>query len=404
MINKRILAVIGAGFGDEGKGLAVDHFCSVGEGCLVVRHNGGAQAGHTVKSGEKRFVFHQLSSGSFRRADTYMAETFLPDLFKIEEEISGFAAVSGHIPVIFGNVGACITIIDDVLLNMALETSRGKNRHGSCGMGINEAVLRSEAGFGITLGEVCGMSAEALERRLSQIRREYVYPRLSALGLDDAGEYSQLIRSARVTENAAEGILRGAEYITPSYGLRELAGGRERIVFEGAQGLLLDSENKRFSPHVTASRTGIRNPMDICRGSGLELDTAVYVMRSYVTRHGAGPLPCECEPGELGEIVPDKTNVENQWQGRLRYGFYESAEELAERISGDLSDWKGRAELFITHLNETRGRVKFRNGDIPAQRLYRDKAFGGRIDGGYLSYSEAEEPLASGSLPCRAAE
>ena len=190
--------MIGAGFGDEGKGLAVDHFCSVGEGCLVVRHNGGAQAGHTVKSGEKRFVFHQLSSGSFRRADTYMAETFLPDLFKIEEEISGFAAVSGHIPVIFGNVGACITIIDDVLLNMALETVRGAGRHGSCGMGINEAVLRSAARcdfrsteqsnfrsarqpdlpFRITLGEVKGGSAESLFAHLRRNRREYLPERI----------------------------------------------------------------------------------------------------------------------------------------------------------------------------------------------------------------------------------
>lgn len=392
MTDKKIIAVIGAGFGDEGKGLAVDYFCSIGDGCLVVRHNGGAQAGHTVESGGKRFVFHQLSSGSFRRADTYMAETFLPDLFKLEDEISGFYAVSGHIPVIFGDVGARITIIDDVLLNMSLETSRGKNRHGSCGMGINEAVLRSEAGFGITLGEVCGMTAEALAARLSQIRREYVYTRLSALGLDDQGEYGELLRSENVIANAAEGILRGAEYLTPSYGLAEIARDRERIIFEGAQGLLLDSENKRFSPHVTASRTGLRNPLDICRSSGLELDAAVYVMRSYVTRHGAGPLPCECDPGELGRINADKTNVENKWQGKLRYGYYESAEELAARITGDLSPWKGRAELFITHLNETGGMVKLKSGDVAAKSLLSESAFKGRIEGGYFSSSEREEP------------
>ena len=91
-MNVRI--VIGKSFGDEGKGLAVDYFSGLaeksGRRCLVIRHNGGAQAGHTVDLQNGRFVFHQLSSGSFRSADTLWADTFLPDLFKLPEEAQGF--------------------------------------------------------------------------------------------------------------------------------------------------------------------------------------------------------------------------------------------------------------------------------------------------------------------------
>ena len=383
----KVIAVIGSNFGDEGKGLATDYFCSKAENSLVIRHNGGAQAGHTVEYGEKRFIFHQLSSGSFRRADTYLAESFLPDMFKIEDEISDFYSISGFVPKIYADVNARVTTVDDVLVNMALETSRGENRHGSCGMGINEAVLRSDAGFGITVGELSGMTAEQLVSRLMYIRREYVTRRLKELGLNDTGEYGELLRSENVLINAAEGMLKGSEYIVPVESPEKLFSDRERIVFEGAQGLLLDSENQRFAPHVTASHTGLYNPLSICKKSDLTLDMAVYVLRSYVTRHGAGPLPNECEPEKLGSIGADITNKENRWQGRIRYGFYESPEQLAENILGDISLWNGKTALFVTHLNETNGNVRFSGTDIKAEDLIINKAFNGRISSLYCSYS-----------------
>ena len=98
----KIKAVIGKNFGDEGKGLAVNRFAQeakkAGENTLVIRHNGGAQAGHTVDLKDGRFIFHQLSSGSFAGADTLWSETYLPDLYKVGEEMEQFAAVSGSVP------------------------------------------------------------------------------------------------------------------------------------------------------------------------------------------------------------------------------------------------------------------------------------------------------------------
>ena len=77
-----ITAVVGKNFGDEGKGLATDYLSMLSQkadrSCIVVRHNGGAQAGHTVERKDKRFVFRELSSGSMRGAVTFWAETFIP--------------------------------------------------------------------------------------------------------------------------------------------------------------------------------------------------------------------------------------------------------------------------------------------------------------------------------------
>ena len=138
-----IYSINGSNYGDEGKGLATDYFALKSDSVLVARHNGGAQSGHTVETENKRFVFHQLSSGSFRGADTYWAETYFPDMFKLSDEVNSFYDLSGFRPKIFASPLACITTIDDVLINMLLESSRGENRGSQFalhrgGISINE--------------------------------------------------------------------------------------------------------------------------------------------------------------------------------------------------------------------------------------------------------------------------
>ena len=109
-------AICGKNFGDEGKGLLTDYLAGKEARTLVVRHNGGAQSGHTVLYKGHRFVFHELSSGSFRGAATYWAKTFYPDLYKLAEELTAFANLSAFRPTIYADPLANITIIDDVFL------------------------------------------------------------------------------------------------------------------------------------------------------------------------------------------------------------------------------------------------------------------------------------------------
>lgn len=352
-------AVIGKGFGDEGKGMAVDFLSSHHNKVLVVRHNGGAQSGHTVELPGKRFVFRELSSGSFRHADTLWADTFFPDLYKLGEEVAAFCDVAGFIPQIYTELNTEVTIIDDVLLNMAAENARGADRHGSCGMGIYEAQCRSEAGYGVTVGELLSWNGEQLVRRLKEIRRNYLPIRLAELGLCEAelGEFGELLKNDGILETVAAEMLENLRIVHPVPDVEALVRDYECVIFENGQGLLLDSENVEYQPHVTASRTGLINPCKFLQRINQCLDEVIYVTRSYVTRHGAGPLPYECGREVLGIREKDRTNVENAWQGSLRYARHGSPEEFVQYVEEDLNNLKDYyrpiCSLMLTHLNET---------------------------------------------------
>ncbi len=372
MSDRRIIAIIGKGFGDEGKGLATDHFCRQDSDTIVIKHNGGAQAGHTVEPEGKRFVFHQLSAGSFCGADTFWADSYYPDLYKLGEEMEEFRMLSGICPGIFSDKKTAVTLIDDILINMLLELSRGDRRHGSCGMGINECDLRTGAGFKVSVKDVLCKDEDALVKDVLRIRKEYKQKRLEEAGITEgysnsteSAELYEMLSSESVVTNFVDGMKRNAEkYVTLCEDTGTFLNGRNQVIFESGQGLLLDSENTEYAPHVTASRTGLYNPCRILSEYGLDLTEAVYVTRTYVTRHGAGFLPYECGKEELGIYGCDETNVHNTWQGSIRYArhgnvseFLRPVREDTEYIPDSGNGGKAAISLFVTHLNETAGRM-----------------------------------------------
>lgn len=380
MSKQTIEVVIGRGFGDEGKGMAVDWLCACQGKSLVVKHNGGGQAGHTVElqgKAPQRFVFHQLSSGSFRHAATLWADSFYPDLYKISEEIRDFEELAGFQPRILCDKRCHSVLIDDVLLNMLVEDSRGENRHGSCGMGINEADLRSQAGFGLTVSEIKEMSVEELVEKMQQLRKEYYSKKIEGYGLNNSSsEYMDLLQSDQVLENAAMQMLANAaaiEIVDQNTILPEW----EHVIFETGQGLLLDAQAREFYPHVTASRTGLYQPLRIVKEAGCRIDRVVYVTRSYVTRHGAGPLPGEVQKekvqSEIGAILPDRTNMPNPWQGTIRYGKYLSLEDMFSPIQKDLTQLEKASDitccLLITHMNETDNQIVLEQEKLTVEKV-----------------------------------
>ena len=398
--------VIGKNFGDEGKGLATDCFARLAkennQSALAVRFNGGAQAGHTVDTVSGRFVFHELSSASFRKVDIYWAKDFLPDLYKLEEELESFRELTGFAPKIYAHPFCRIVTIDDVLVNMAAETERGKDRHGSCGMGIYEAVVRSEK-YPLYLKDVKGKSAEELFLFFKKLRNEYYPDRIKDLGISDTSEneYLELLNNDNVLRNAAEGICHGAELIEikdHSY-LSEF----DEIIFEGAQGLLLDTDNEEFAPHITASHTGAKAAVDICMEAGIKDIEVSYITRTYVTRHGAGVLPCEEEWPKYNLKISDATNVENPWQGIIRYAPHESLDRFLEAVIKDLNsidkglisdDVSIKKTLFLTHLNETDNKILFSdNTELDIDSFMRKTEITEIFDNYYLSASPFSEKV-----------
>ena len=136
----------------------------------------------------------------------------------------------------------------------------------------------------------------------------------------------------------------------------QLLNGYDTIVFENGQGLLLDQNNTEYYPHLTPSNTGIKNPARIIKSVNWtdEINIeACYVTRTYMTRHGAGAFPTECNKEEINPDIKDLTNVPNPHQDTLRYGKL-NVEELYERCQADIinAGLPCQKILAITHFKE----------------------------------------------------
>ena len=322
------MAIIGAGYGDEGKGLAVDAACAGHRDALAVRFNGGAQAGHTVVTPEGvRHVFHHIASGALAGAATHLGPRFVchPMVFAEEADALGALGAATEVTV---DPRSAVTTPYDVMVNQALEEARGRRRHGSCGMGFGETLERHETGrYAIEARHLA--EPDTIARRMRAIRDTYVRQRLAGLGLaplapECAGEaiVERFVEDARAMR-ARVGLAR----------LGEVVRRRTAVVLEGAQGLGLDMNAPEF-PHVTRSRTGLAWAAEIAGEAGLDGLEALYVTRWYATRHGAGPLADEIGTSERGWIE-DETNVGNRWQGDLRAGWLD-CETLGRRIEADI--------------------------------------------------------------------
>lgn len=332
----KIKAVIGAAYGDEGKGLMTDYFCAQikadGRVPVVVRFNGGAQAGHTVVTPEgQRHVFHHFGSGTFVGASTYLTKDFIVNPITFDPELVELKKL-GLNPVVIAHPDCRVTLPLDMILNQKIEESRlqHRGRHGSCGLGINETVERCEnfesdtqQGFfnrKFTLNSLIWLldTPENLELYLNDVCENWCIPRAT-----------KLIKNKELLEHTI-GILRNPRYREEFILSAKAFASNVRVdrdfihdldahtdlVFEGAQGLRLDQNAAGF-PHLTRSNTGLQNVAltlsDISRRFSFE---AVYATRAYTTRHGAGPMLYE-KP--MPDFVVDPTNVPNLFQGTLRY-------------------------------------------------------------------------------------
>lgn len=390
----RSIAVIGKNFGDEGKGLAVASLSRVLGKPLIVKHNGGAQAGHTVEDAAAawRFVHHQIGAGAEYGAPTLFAEHYMPDLYQLGKEVADFTQLFRFVPLLYSEKTARVTTIDDVLLNMGVEAARGDARHGSCGMGIDECVQRNRAGYGLSVEEVAAWSETELLQRLRELRTRYTKERAAALGIDRENPYFELLENDTVLQNYVAEVKTNIGLLTLVDANRDWLLQFEHLIFESGQGLLLDEDHEAYAPHLTSSKTGMLNPASFLAKLGLTLDEAIYVTRSYVTRHGAGPLPCETARAELPGVGADLTNQPNEWQGTLRYARHESMEAFFAPIKRDedsvqlfSSARDTKLSILITHLNETGNRLYFEEGDVSFERVEREGERRGircmRIDG-----------------------
>lgn len=320
------------GFGDAGKGTIVDALARRHKADLVVRYNGGAQAAHTVVTPEGRsHVFHQFGAGSFLPGvETFLSRFMLvnPAALFLENEDLVQAGAEDAIDRLHVDGRALVTTTYHVIANRLREYARGRERHGSCGQGIGETVEDFLA-YPDRVLRIADLRDEATVREKLRWVRELKRTQLAAAiqSLEDPEDHA--LEMIRLLEDDAEfeetlAIYRDAadcfDITGPDF-LRKRLGRGDQVIFEGAQGVLLD-EDKGFHPHTTWSHTTTRNARILlaeadCRGP-IE---AIGVLRAYHTRHGAGPFPTE--DVELTRTLVDRHNPTNNWQGRFRVGWFD---------------------------------------------------------------------------------
>lgn len=318
----KAIIVTDLGFGDSGKGTVVDFLVRKYNAHTVVKHNGGAQAAHNVvlPSGANH-VFHQFGAGTFFSAKTIISRyaLFDPRLLAVEAEELQKHDIRNPYTLISVDEKAIVVTVFHKILNRLRELLRGNGCHGSCGMGIGETMNDLFKFPNETIYAKDLLNENILSRKLHSIcARKWMEAR--DLGYTKYPEYIKFFSDAEIVPQIISHFMDVASRIKilPSESLYSDFD-KGVVIFEGSQGVLLD-EWHGFHPYTTWSSTTRRNADFILKEMNFlgEVEN-IGVIRSYMTRHGAGPFVTR--DFELENKLPDKHNKNNNWQHQFKVGW-----------------------------------------------------------------------------------
>lgn len=372
-----IYIVTDLGYGDAGKGATVDYLCqNAGTANLVVRHNGGSQAGHNVVLPDgTHHEFSQFGSGTLAGASTFLSRFMLINPLDMELEARhlkeiGVQDVWRHMHI---DIEARIVTPYHIAVNRLQEDQRKIDRHGSCGKGIGALMQQDIDRPDLTLhvGDLINGRGHTTER-LEYLRRYFIKWLSIRVPTNTSPDWQVLFdshHSARLADHYHEWlgkvfiVTRGAEWLADQIEYHH------NVIFEGAQGVLLD-EWHGFHPHTTWSTTTHDNAMTLLDESYQGPVARLGVTRAYMTRHGAGPFVTEAD----GLNFPEPHNNRGQYQGKFRQGHLDLmmlryAIDACGGIDGlvvnhlDQADtWKVATSYTIDYYYETH-RIDAKRGD-----------------------------------------
>lgn len=289
------VVVLGTQWGDEGKGKIVDLLTD--QVSLVTRFQGGHNAGHTLVIDGKKTVLHLIPSGILRDGVTCMignGVVLAPDA--LIKEMSGLEETGISVREKLRLSPSCPLILPyHVALDVARETALGNAKIGTTGRGIGPAYEDKVARRGLRLGDL--MNPERFAIKLKEVMEYHNFSLVNYYKVD-AVDYDTVLRDALAWGEQLKPMV--ADVTALLHKARESG---ESILFEGAQGSLLDIDHGTY-PYVTSSNTTAGGT---ATGSGfgpLYLDYVLGITKAYTTRVGGGPFPTElsCDVGRyLGE-------------------------------------------------------------------------------------------------------
>ena len=302
------VVVIGTQWGDEGKGKIVDLLTD--RASAVVRFQGGHNAGHTLVIEGNKTVLHLIPSGILRAGvRCLIGNGVVLSPVALLEEIDMLEA--GGVPARerMGISESCPLILPyHIALDQAREVARGKKAIGTTGRGIGPAYEDKVSRRGIRLGEL--LDPAHFTERLREVMEYHNFTLVNYFKAD-AVDYQQVLDEALAQ---GEKIAPMVEDIPGT--LHRLRAEGKSIMFEGAQGALLDIDHGTY-PYVTSSTTTAGGAAS---GSGVgprDLDYVLGIVKAYTTRVGAGPFPTELFDDD-GQYLGEKGHEFGATTGRQR--------------------------------------------------------------------------------------
>ncbi|QLE55394.1 adenylosuccinate synthase [Nostoc sp. TCL26-01] len=317
--------VIGAQWGDEGKGKITDLLSRSAD--VVVRYQGGVNAGHTIVVKDQTFKLHLIPSGIlYPETECMIGCGTVIDPQVLIKELDQLESLNISTKNLLISETAHVTMPYHRLIDKASEERRGSHKIGTTGRGIGPTYADKSERTGIRVLDL--MDATALREQLEWTinYKNVILEKLYNLPPLD-------------TEQVISEYLGYAERLRPhvvdtSLKIYDAIQRRRNILFEGAQGTLLDLDHGTY-PYVTSS-----NPVagGACVGTGLGptmIDRVIGVSKAYTTRVGEGPFPTELD-GELGELLCDRGAEFGTTTGRKRRcGWFDAViGRYAVRING----------------------------------------------------------------------
>ena len=323
-MNNNTLVVVGIQWGDEGKGKMTDYLGQKAD--VVVRFQGGNNAGHTITFGGNKYALQSIPSGIFNpRIKNVMANGMVINQKAAIAELEGLKQRGITDFQLYISDRAAVIMPYHIMLDGAYETLKGGKNIGTTKKGIGPAYTDKYSRIGIRIGDLLDKEyfAERLKDALLQKNMELKMLGLEPLDYDTL--YNEYIEYGEILK----------PYVCDTSILlnKEVEAGK-KILFEGAQGVMLCIENGTYPFVTSSSPTAASVPL----GAGLApryIDKALGICKAYTTRVGAGPFPTEID-GDLAHYIRERGHEYGTVTGRPRRVGYLDAVALrhACRVSG----------------------------------------------------------------------
>ncbi len=302
-----VTVVVGTQWGDEGKGKIVDFYAEQSD--LVIRFCGGANAGHTIVSGGKKFKFHHIPSGILYPGKiNIIGNGTVIDPKKLLEEIDGIKA-AGYKPNLAISPRAHVVLPYHFLLDGAEEERKGGLAAGTTKRGIGPCYSDKAARFGIRIGEL--LDPEYFKQKLHTMHalKEKLITGVYGLKLEKSEQ--QIFDEYTAYAQKLLPYIKDTTEITA-----DALAKNKKILLEGAQATMLDIDHGMY-PFGTSSNTTAGGA---CTGAGIgptAIDEVVGVVKCYTSRVGSGPLPTELFDA-VGDSIREKGGEYGTTTGRPR--------------------------------------------------------------------------------------